>query len=43
MGGERADAAIVGSALVRRMSEAADPVAAASGLVADLAGGLRVP
>ncbi len=40
-----ADAAIVGSALVRRMTESAaagtDPVASAEAFVADLAGGLR--
>jgi tryptophan synthase alpha chain len=35
-----ADAAIVGSALVRRMGEADDPVAAAAGFVRQLAGGL---
>ncbi|HRP62349.1 MAG TPA: tryptophan synthase subunit alpha [Phycisphaerales bacterium] len=38
---EQADAAIVGSALVRRMSGAADPVAAAAAFVSDLARGLR--
>lgn len=36
-----ADAAIVGSALVRRMGEASDPVAAAANFVSDLAAGLR--
>jgi tryptophan synthase alpha chain len=36
-----ADAAIVGSALVRRMGEASDPVEAASAFVAGLAAGLR--
>lgn len=36
-----ADAAIVGSALVRRMGEAGDPVAAAASFVSDLAAGLR--
>jgi tryptophan synthase alpha chain len=36
-----ADAAIVGSALVRRMRDAADPVAAAKAFTAELAGGLR--
>ena len=35
-----ADAAIVGSALVRRMSEAADPAAAAREFVTELARGL---
>lgn len=38
---KHADAAIVGSALVRRMGEAADPVAAASSFVSNLARGLR--
>lgn len=37
-----ADAAIVGSALVRRMGEAKDPVAAASGFVRELARGLSL-
>jgi tryptophan synthase alpha chain len=37
---ESADAAIVGSALVRRMGEAEDPVAAARQFIAELAGGL---
>jgi len=37
-----ADAAIVGSALVRRMGAASDPVAAAASFIADLAGGLAV-
>jgi tryptophan synthase alpha chain len=37
---EHADAAIVGSALVRRMGESDDPVAAAHSFVADLAEGL---
>jgi tryptophan synthase alpha chain len=37
---ESADAAIVGSALVRRMGEADDPVAAARTFVSDLAAGL---
>jgi len=37
---EHADAAIVGSALVRRMDEAADPVQAAEAFVRDLVGGL---
>lgn len=36
-----ADAAIVGSALVRRMGEAKDPVAAAGAFTAELAKGLR--
>lgn len=36
-----ADAAIVGSALVRRMGEASDPVAAASSFVSEIATGLR--
>lgn len=38
-----ADAAIVGSALVRTMAAAADPVEAARRLVGTLAGGLRAP
>lgn len=38
-----ADAAIVGSALVRRMGESKEPVSAASTYVAQLAKGLRVP
>jgi tryptophan synthase alpha chain len=38
---QSADAAIVGSALVRRMGEADDPVAAARQFVADLAAGLK--
>ncbi|UCD73900.1 MAG: tryptophan synthase subunit alpha [Phycisphaerales bacterium] len=37
---QSADAAIVGSALVRRMGEAADPVAAAGQFVGELASGL---
>lgn len=37
---ERADAAIVGSALVRRMGEADDPTAAARQFVAELTAGL---
>ena len=37
---QSADAAIVGSALVRRMGEAEDPVAAARAFVSDLAAGL---
>ena len=37
---EVADAAIVGSALVRRMGESDDPVAAAQAFVSDLAGSL---
>ncbi len=37
-----ADAAIVGSALVRRMAESDDPVAAAQAFVSDLAGSLCV-
>ena len=36
----QADAAIVGTALVRRMGDADDPVAAAAGFVSDLARGL---
>lgn len=39
---EAADAAIVGSALVRRMGESDDPVAAAQAFVSDLARGLCV-
>lgn len=39
---QSADAAIVGSALVRRMSESADPVAAAQAFVSDLVGSLCV-
>lgn len=40
---EAADAAIVGSALVRRMGEADDPAAAAAEFARTLAAGLRLP